>query len=566
VFTLGFVAVLTTVTGWAQQGDRQTAAATTTVNAVTATVTLGGGLAVKGAQGIELDPSTGLVYIGLNGVIVARCPGDGSIASGTPTAHLPGENQISVINPALGVEVAAVASGGAPVWPTADPDRQVVYMSNSGTGNVTVHAAATGVKLGTISVGGMPHKAGLDFSTRRMVVSNTVRASNVSTEQIYASLVDTSTNGIVREFTTPAAPHGVVVDQDRDLIYMSSVITGEISVLSAATGLELFRADPNSAYGAGFGNNNLLARQAATRRLFQVNSQTGATGVIVVDEITLRAERVITFGTPAVIPWGLWVDEPNRLLFAALPNANVIGVADLDTMTQVASIPVGDCPYAVTVDPTRRIGVTSNQGSLTANATASIFDLCPVYAAAGRIVTGCPGTPSFGATNLLGLADGANLALAWKNLPGAATLTLDVTGAYTGSLPLSSSAEAFQYSNVPPGTYMFSVGARNTSGASASSSAVTLTFPGSCSVPLTPTGVVATSSGRTVTVSWDLPASGPAPTSYVVNVTGAYVGSVPTTTRSVAGTVTPGSYTLNVAAVNRCGSGASTASQTIVVS
>ena len=569
VIAFACMAALAATAGRAQQDDGSSvAAAAATVNAVTSTVTLGGGRAVTGAQGIELDPSTGLVYIGLNGTIVAGCAGDGSSTSGSPNAQGPGAHQLSVVNPALGVEVAAVSSGAgtSPVWPTADPDRQVVYLSNSGSGTVTVHSAASGAVLQTITVGGKPHKAGLDFSTRRMVVSNTVRSSNVTAEQIYASLVDTTTNGVVREFTTPAAPHGVVVDQDRDLVYMSSVITGEISVLSANTGLELFRADPNSAYGSGFGNNNLLARQAATRRLFQVNSQQGATGVIVIDEITLSAERLISFGTTGVIPWGLWVDEANRLLFAALPNSNLIGVADLDTLTHVASIPVGDCPYAVTVDPARRVGVTSNQGSPTANATASIFDLCPVYAAAGRTVSGCTQTPSFGASNLLGLADGSTLALAWKNTSGAATMTLNVTGAYTGSIALASSAEGFQYANVPPGTYGFSIVSTNAGGSSAASNSVSLTFPGSCSAPSTPANLSAVSSGRTITVSWDPPASGAAPASYLVNVTGAYVGSVSSATRSLAGSVSAGSYTLNVAAVNRCGTSAPTASQTIVIS
>jgi len=115
----------------------------------------------------------------------------------------------------------------------------------------------------------------------------------------------------------------------------------------------------------------VLARQSATRRLFQSNSQQGATGAIVVDEVSLKAEGLIRFGSPNYTLWGMWVDEPNRLLFAALPNANAIGVADLDTLAQVATIPVGDCPYAVTVDPVRRVGVSSNPGSPTANATAT---------------------------------------------------------------------------------------------------------------------------------------------------------------------------------------------------
>ena len=133
----------------------------------------------------------------------------------------------------------------------------------------------------------------------------------------------------------------------------------------------------------------MLARQAATRRLFQVNTQQGKTGGLVADENTLSGEKAVAFGATSSVPWGLTVDEPNRLLFAALPNANAIGVVDLDTLAHVANIPVGSCPYAVAVDPQRRIGVTSNQGTPTENATASIVSLCPVYAAAGRMVAGC---------------------------------------------------------------------------------------------------------------------------------------------------------------------------------
>ena len=237
-----------------------------------------------------------------------------------------------------------------------------------------------------------------------------------------------------------------------------------------------------------------------------------------------------------------------------------------DTLTQVATIPVGDCPYAVVVDPARRVGVTSNQGSPTANASGSILDLCPVYAAAGRLVSGCATTPSFGATNLLGLADGNTLTLAWKNTAGAATtMVVNVTGAYAGTLPLASSAETFQYANVPAGRYTFAVVATNTSGASASSNAVTLTFPGTCGAPLVPTNFVTTSSGGSLSASWDPPVSGAAPAGYRVNVSGSYNGSIETTARAAAGTLGAGRYALSVSSVNRCGTSAATPAQTITI-
>ena len=71
--------------------------------------------------------------------------------------------------------------------------------------------------------------------------------------------------------------------------------------------------------------------------------------MIVIDENNLEAIEVIRFANNK-IPWGLWVDETNDLLFAALPNANAIGVVDLQSLTHVLNIQVGECPYAVSID------------------------------------------------------------------------------------------------------------------------------------------------------------------------------------------------------------------------
>ena len=358
----------------------------TVVDAVRSTVTLGGGKAVTGAQGMTLDPSTGLVYIGLNGSIISGCAGDVSVSGGTPG---PGANQMSIIDPVASREVAAVPTGMSPIWPTVDRRRGVVYMMGSGgAGTVTVHNASDGSTIKTITVGGRPHQGGLDNTSGLMIVGNTVRSSNVVTEQNHATVVNTNTDTISREFETSPAPHGFAVDQDRHLAYFSAVGDGAIVALNSENGQVLFSNIPKNAYGSSFGGNNMLTRQAATRRLFQVNTQAGATGLIVVDEVTLAAEKVISFGATSPIPWGMWVDEPNRLLFAALPNSNTVGVVDLDTLTHVVNVPVGACPYAVTVDAERRIGVTSNQGTPAQNSTASIFDLCPVYRAPGRPATG----------------------------------------------------------------------------------------------------------------------------------------------------------------------------------
>ena len=111
-----------------------------------------------------------------------------------------------------------------------------------------------------------------------------------------------------------------------------------------------------------------------------------------------------------------------------------------------------------------------------------------------------------------------------------------------------------------------SVRAANASGVSAPSQTVTLTFPTACSgAPLPPARFLAYNVGSTLFVSWDPAATGPAPESFQLIVTGSFVGSVPTSVRQLSGAVPPGTYNLSVRAANPCGSSAATGVQTVVI-
>lgn len=170
--------------------------------------------------------------------------------------------------------------------------------------------------------------------------------------------------------------------------------------------------------------------------------------------------------------------------------------------------------------------------------------------------------------SLVGLANGSALTLAWRNTFGGApptSLLLDVSGAIAATLPLGLT-DAFSFPAVPPGTYTFRLRASNAAGVSAVSNAVTLSFPGACSgAPNPPSHFLAYATGSTVTVLWDPPATGSAPTSYLLGVTGAFTGTFPTTGRTLSGAVGAGTYGLSVRAANACGTSAATAVQTITV-
>jgi len=174
-----------------------------------------------------------------------------------------------------------------------------------------------------------------------------------------------------------------------------------------------------------------------------------------------------------------------------------------------------------------------------------------------------PGAP----TGLLGLANGNQLTLSWRNPVSGSPATgviVDVTGAATASVPMGLS-DSFSFGGVPPGTYTFAVRAFNETGSSGPSNAVTLTFPGSCAVPYTPANFTVSRSGNVVSASWAPALNGAAPTGFRLIVHGTYSLDVPIAGRSISAPVGPGTYTLSVAATNPCGTSAPTAAQTVTV-
>ena len=171
-------------------------------------------------------------------------------------------------------------------------------------------------------------------------------------------------------------------------------------------------------------------------------------------------------------------------------------------------------------------------------------------------------------TNLLSLVDGNTLSLAWMNNASGGTSTrfhVVVRGAASAFVPVGLT-ESITFNNVPAGTYQLWVHGVNANGDGPNSNRVDVVIPDTCTgIPGAPANFSATNTGNLITLLWDLPISGPAPTSSVVNVTGAFAGSFPVTARSLSGSAGAGSYTFRVTSRNSCGLSAPTPPATVVV-
>ena len=164
---------------------------------------------------------------------------------------------------------------------------------------------------------------------------------------------------------------------------------------------------------------------------------------------------------------------------------------------------------------------------------------------------------------------GDSVVLSWRNTFAGgqpASLVLDVGGAATAQIPLGLS-ESLTVNGVPAGNYTLNLRAVNGGGSSPASSPVAVTVPSLCEgPPEVPSNVLGYRIGNTAFVVWDPPAAGPAASSYVLIVSGSFVGSFATT-----GAIGERSRRARVrirsacVAVNPCGSSPPSTPQTIVI-
>ncbi len=184
---------------------------------------------------------------------------------------------------------------------------------------------------------------------------------------------------------------------------------------------------------------------------------------------------------------------------------------------------------------------------------------------------GCNSAPAF-PTALTGAVNGGLVSLAWTPGAGGCAATGYVVRA--GSAPNLANLVNLPVGNVtglqaqaPPGTYFVTIVAQNAFGTSAASNGVAVTVGPSCTLAGAPTAFSVGSNGSTASMSWGTPASGGAPTSYLLEAGSgpglADIAVLPLGGLSFSTTAPPGTYYLRVKAQNACGVGPASTEQVL---
>lgn len=138
-----------------------------------------------------------------------------------------GSGNVSVLSGTLARPISAIPVGAQPRGVAYDPVNREVYVANNASDNVTVINASTLQVVASVPVGSNPIGVAADPATGDVFVANH-GSSNVS-------VISGATNRVVRTDPTPAGPYGVAVDNRTDTVFVSDEAAGNLSVISGTS-------------------------------------------------------------------------------------------------------------------------------------------------------------------------------------------------------------------------------------------------------------------------------------------------------------------------------------------
>jgi YVTN family beta-propeller protein len=483
-------------------------------------------------------------------------------------------NVVNVINTTTHA-VVTIPVGTGPLSARVTPDGTRVYVANDLSSTISVINTQTNTVVNIVPVASNPRT--LDFTPdgSRAYVAN---STNIQ-------VIDTASNTVLTAIPFDTATHGypASIVMGREVGGNPPTAVNESFLTAINTSLDVpapgvFANDQTN--GGGAMTATLVGNVAQGTLTLNANGSfvyTPMAGFSGTDSFTYRAVNAAGSSNLATVLLNV-VTGPQP------PTGLYVSSVAGNTVTLRWTPPtVGDAPTGYVLEG----GVSPGEvlASFLTGSTAPTFTFVApsgsfyirMHTVSGastsaaseeiRLVVGVSALPSTPA-NLLGVVNGSTVSLAWRNTfeGGAPTdLLLHVTGSLGATLLLPV-VDSVTVAAVPNGTYTLNLRAANATGASALSNSVTLTVPSACSgVPAAPSNFVAAKNGNLITVLWERATSGAAATGFLVNVTGSFVGSFPTTQRTLSGTVGAGVYTITVQATNTCGASLPTPPQTVVI-
>jgi YVTN family beta-propeller protein len=246
---------------------------------------------------------------------------------------------------------ATVPVGAGPVSLVISQDGTRAYVSDFGSGAVSVISTATKTVTATIPVAGGPWGLALSPGGQRLYVA-CHGGNNVS-------VVDTAAGTAVGTVPEIGNPVHLAVTPGGARLFVACQATNSVKVINTATNTVIAEIP------VGIGPRNLVI---APDGLTAYVSEEGANAVSVIDTTALAVTARITgFLFPRVPA----ITQDGRRLFVPNFGGNTVDVVDTATHRVVASVPGFSLPFAVTLSKGGQVAYVSGNGDGTVRAIST---------------------------------------------------------------------------------------------------------------------------------------------------------------------------------------------------
>ncbi len=310
----------------------------------------------------------GVLYIGTSFRVRSVDMTTGLIvtAVGSPNGAPATSTPVPATEAAVGSSFMAVAPSGRLYVGSGVSNEIAVVTCATRPGGGVCPAAEPSVASST--VGSQPVSVGFDSLLHRAYVANAGGNS--------VSVVNTSTNKVVKTIALGASPSAVAVDAKLGKVLVAEPSVGKVAVISAG----LNRVLSTLAVGSG---PNSIAVDTSTHRAFVSNSGSGS--VTSINAVTNRLIETVPVpgGAGAVA-----VDSGLHQLLVVATGGNYVQRFDVsaETAKALGPIPVGANPVAIAVDASAHVAYVVNQD----DATITPIDIA--LGAARSAFAGVPGS------------------------------------------------------------------------------------------------------------------------------------------------------------------------------
>lgn len=151
-----------------------------------------------------------------------------------------GSDNVTVLDPTNGSHLAEIPVGAAPEGIAFDAVSGDLFVANNGSANVSVISSASRSVVATVPVGYGPVGVAVDPFDDRAFVANS-GSNNVS-------VISTSTDRVVASVGVGVGPYGVALDNATDQVYVTNEGSNNVTVLNASA-LSVYATIPVAGYG-----------------------------------------------------------------------------------------------------------------------------------------------------------------------------------------------------------------------------------------------------------------------------------------------------------------------------